>query len=73
VTCVEQERDAAAKAREDIEWNVRVELARVREAEACALRAATEMGRVASALAELLGEDDSMVTQIRTGRRRMFA
>ncbi len=64
-TCAEQ-------AREEIEWKVRVELARVREAEATALRAATEMRRVAVSLAALLGEEE--VLPIRAaGGRRMFA
>ena len=44
------------------------------EAEAAAARAATEMRRVSSALATLLGEEDTVVTSLRPGgRRRMFA
>jgi hypothetical protein len=64
----------AETAREELEWNLRVELARVREVEQSCIRAAHEMREVAGSLARLLGEEDTIVTAVRPlGRRRMFA
>lgn len=69
----------AEEAREQLEWNVRMELARVREAEAGALRAANDMRRIAASLANLLGDEDHDVTQPSLAmrpvavRRRMHA
>ncbi len=63
----------AEQAREEIEWSVRVELSRVREAEAAAMRAAGEMRKVAVALATLLGEEESIVPVRTKVGRRLFA
>ena len=64
----------AETARDELEWSVRVELARVREAQAGCTRAAAEMGEIAHSLASLLGEEDTVVT-VRpfSARRRMYA
>ena len=65
--------EEAERAREELEWSVRMELARVREAASCS-RAASEMRHVAASLASLLGEEE-VVTSVRpySTRRRMFA
>ena len=68
----------AERAREELEWNVRMELSRVREAELSCQRAAAEMRQVASSLASLLGdeeEEEKTVMGVRpfSTRRRMFA
>jgi hypothetical protein len=65
----------AERAQEELEWNVRMELSRVREAEASCSRAAAEMRQVAATLAKLLGEEDTVVTTVRPfpPRRRMLA
>ena len=49
---------SAKEARDQLEWKLRMELVRVREAESSALRAASEMGQVAASIASLLGEED---------------
>ena len=69
--------DAAERAREETEWHVRVELARVREAEQMCARAAHEMREISASLARLLGEEDTVVTRTRPtltpARKRMLA
>jgi hypothetical protein len=68
---------AAEQAREETEWHVRVELARVREAESMCARAALEMREISASLARLLGEEDTVVTRARPTltpvRKRMLA
>ena len=68
--------EQAEKAHEELEWNVRMELSRVREAEASCQRAAAEMRQVAASLASLLGEEEPTVMGVQpfnARRRRMFA
>ncbi len=70
--------EGAERAREELEWNVRLELARVREAEGACAHAAGEVRRAARSLATLLGdvEDDTDVEMAalgRSSRRRVFA
>jgi hypothetical protein len=55
---VEQER------REEIEWKLRMELAKIRDAELASRRAADEMRRIEQVLQGLLAEDD--ITQVRS-------
>ncbi len=61
---------AAEAAREQLEWNLRLELARVREAEGCCLRAANEMHRAASSIANLLGEEQEPLLPVRVVSRK---
>ena len=65
--------EAAERAYEDLEWNVRLELARVREAEASCAHAAIEMRRAATALSSLLGDNENVVTMRVPSRRRLYA
>jgi hypothetical protein len=68
--------EEAQKAHEELEWNVRMELSKVREAEASCQRAAMEMRQVAASLASLLGEEETTVMGVQPfnpRRRRMFA
>jgi hypothetical protein len=65
--------ETAERAYEELEWNVRLELARVREAEVSCAHAAQEMRRAATALASLLGEGDPAVTMRVPSRRRLYA
>ena len=55
---VEQER------REELEWRLRMELAKIRDAELSARRAADEMRRVELTLQGMLADDD--ITQVRS-------
>jgi hypothetical protein len=55
---VEQER------REELEWKLRMELAKIRDAELASRRAADEMRRIEQTLQALLADDD--VTQVRS-------
>jgi hypothetical protein len=80
---------AAEQAREDMEFKVRLQLAKVRDAEAACERAAAEMREVAAQLAKILGEEAAAATKPppaprlasgtpgqgvnRYARRRMFA
>jgi hypothetical protein len=60
------ERVEAAEARRDeIEWKLRVELAKIRDAELSSRRAADEMRRIEMTLAALLCEDEDD-TQVRS-------
>jgi DNA repair exonuclease SbcCD ATPase subunit len=65
--------EAAERAHEELEWNVRLELARVREAEQSCAHAAQEMRRAATALASLLGENENVVSMRVPSRRRLYA
>ena len=65
--------EAAERAYEELEWNVRLELARVREAEASCSHAAVEMRRAATALSSLFGDSENIVTMRVPSRRRLYA
>ena len=63
----------AEAAREQLEWNLRMELARVREAEGSCLRASHEMHRAAASIANLLGEEEDPSLMRVVSRKRMMA
>jgi outer membrane protein TolC len=64
----EERLQASEERREELEWQVRLTLARIRDAEQGARRSADEMARVYASLAQLLGDSEPQAAASQTPR-----